>query len=117
MGLRQQRIADEIRDIIAGMLLGGIMADPRLESVTITAVKVTQDISYATVYYRVYEDGNKPAAQKGLDSAAGFFRKRLSITLDIRRAPELKFVYDVSIENAARIETLLIESKDGDEEA
>ena len=53
MGLRQQRVADEIRDILAGFFLGGLLSDPRLESVTLTAVKVTQDMSVATIYYRV----------------------------------------------------------------
>lgn len=116
MGLRQQRMADEIRDILAGFFLGGLLSDPRLASVTLTAVKVTQDMSVATVYYRVYQDSQKQGAQRGLESATSLFKKRLSEVLDIRRVPDLKFVYDVSIENAARIETLLQQTKtDGEE--
>lgn len=110
MGLRQERIADEIRDLIAGCFLGGQMGDPRLDSVTITAVKLTPDLQLATVYFRIYGEANPgkiERATKGLESAGGFFRKRLSEALDIRRTPNLRFFYDESIERGARIEKLL----------
>jgi ribosome-binding factor A len=110
MGLRQERLADEIRDLIAGCFLGGQMGDPRLESVTITAVKLSPDLQLATVYFRIYgevDDGMIQRATRGLESAGGFFRKRLADALDIRRIPSLRFFYDESIERGARIEKLL----------
>lgn len=109
MGLRQDRIADQIRDIIALNLVSGNMRDPRLESVTITAVHVTADLQNAKVYFRVYNDEAKQGAQDALGSAGSFFKKKLSQGLDVRRVPELKFFYDDSIENAARIESLIDE--------
>jgi len=117
MGLRQERIADQIRDIIAMNLVSGNMRDPRLESVTITAVKVTADLQNAKVYFRVYDTSAKEDASKALGSAATFFKKKLSVGLDVRRVPELRFYYDESIENAARIETLLGEIKKTREES
>ena len=83
------------------------MSDPRLEAVTITAVKVSADLQLAYVYFRVYENGDPGSAQKGLESAAGFLRRQLAKNLDVRRVPELKFFFDESIENASRIEELL----------
>jgi ribosome-binding factor A len=112
MGLRQDKIADQIRDVIASCLTGGQMRDPRLESVTVTAVQVTADLQNAKVYFRVYEDRLRSDAENAMRSAGGFFRKKLAHELDVRRVPELAFYYDESIENAARIETLLGEISD-----
>ena len=39
MGLRQERLADEIRDIVASLFTGGTLNDPRIQGVTITAAK------------------------------------------------------------------------------
>jgi len=108
MGLRKERLADEIRDIIAVMMLGGQMEDPRLNGVTITAVELSGDLQIAKVYFRVMgETVDIKRAESGLRSAASFFRKRLAEALDVRRVPELKFAYDESIERGARIEQLL----------
>ena len=109
MGLRQERLAEEIRDLLASCFLGGKMADPRLEEVTITAVKLSADLQLAYVYYRVYGDGDdlQERAQKGLESAAGYLKKKLSKELEVRRVPELKFFFDKSIEHASNIEQLL----------
>lgn len=107
MGMRQERLAEEIRDLLASCFLGGKMSDPRLEEVTITAVKLSADLQLAYVYFRVYDKSQQERAQKGLESAAGFLRKKLSNGLEVRRVPELKFFYDESIEHASNIEDLL----------
>lgn len=110
MGLRKERLADEIRDLLAGCFLGGQMSDPRLEMVTITAVKLSPDLQLATVYFRIYGESTKDTIArtiKGLESASGYFRKKLADALDIRRVPNLRFFYDESIERGARIEKLL----------
>ncbi|RZA15556.1 MAG: 30S ribosome-binding factor RbfA [Proteobacteria bacterium] len=107
MGLRKDQLADQIRDLLALNFQGGRLSDPRLGSVTITAVKLTADLQQATVFYRTYDDKDAAPAMKGLQSAAGFLRKSLSEALDIRRVPELHFKYDKSIEYAGRIETVL----------
>lgn len=107
MGLRQEKLADEIRDILASCFQGGMMSDPRLDSVTITAVKVSADLQLAYVYYRLYSTENSNEASCGLESASGFLRNKLAKSLDVRRVPTLKFFYDTSVENASKIEELL----------
>lgn len=108
MGVRQQRLADEIRDIIGVAFMGGQMSDPRLGSVTITAVKLTGDLQLATVYFRVMSDEVKVKdVARGLESATTFLRRQLAEALDIRRVPNLRFFYDESIERGSRIEDLL----------
>lgn len=107
MGLRKDQLADQIRDLLAMNFQGGRLSDPRLESVTVTAVKLTADLQQATVYFRTYSDADSEKALRGLQSAAGRLRKTLSDALDVRRVPELHFKYDASIEYAGRIETVL----------
>lgn len=107
MGLRQEKLADEIRDILAVSFQGGLLSDPRLEGVTITAVKLSPDLQLASVYYRLYNDSEKDAAKAGLESAAGLLRNKLAKVLDVRRVPVLRFFYDESVERASKIEKLL----------
>ncbi len=107
MGLRQERMADQIRDVLAINFQGGMLSDPRLASVTITAVKLTADLQLATVYFRTYDENDGVQAKRGLESATGRLRKQIGQAIDLRRVPELRFMYDKSLENAARIETLL----------
>ena len=107
MSMRQQRLADEIRDVLAECFQGGLMSDPRLEQVTITGVKLSPDLQLASVYYRVYTDDAISDASQGLAVAAGFLRKELARRLTVRRVPNLRFFYDESLEKASRIEDLL----------
>lgn len=107
MGLRKERLADEIRDIVANLFSGGQMQDPRLALVAITAVKLSPDLQLASVYFRVIDETPIDVVAKGLERAAGFLRTRLAEELDIRRVPALRFFYDESIERGERIEVLL----------
>lgn len=107
MSLRKDRLADQIRDILAECFQGGILNDPRLEPVTITGCRLTPDLQLASIYYRVYVGANPEDAKKGLEKASGFLRRKLGQELDIRRVPDLRFFYDESIERGARIEKLL----------
>jgi ribosome-binding factor A len=110
MGLRQERLADEIRDVVAMCFRAGQMEDPRLAGVTITAVKLTGDLQLASVYFRLYGDDSdqaQKAAKDGLRSATGYLRRRIAESVDIRRVPNLRFFFDESIQRGSRIEELL----------
>ncbi|MBM4250470.1 MAG: 30S ribosome-binding factor RbfA [Deltaproteobacteria bacterium] len=110
MGLRQARLADEMRDVLAATFTGGQLSDPRVAGVTITAVKLSADLQLATVYFRIYGEGPErtaPDAAAGLKSATGFLRRVLADAFDIRRVPNLRFFYDESIERGSKIESLL----------
>lgn len=108
MGLRQERMADEVRDVVAACLTGGQMSDPRLDLVTITAVKITPDLQLASIYFRLM-GGNvtQDQAKKGLESAAGYFRRRVAERIEMRRVPTLRFFFDESLDRGSRIEYLL----------
>lgn len=111
MQKRQMRLADEIRDLMANSILHRI-SDPRVAGTVITHIKLSPDLQIASVYFRVYNDVHRlEDVLKGLQSCTGVFRKVLSDALEMRRIPELKFFYDESIEEGARIESLLSKIK------
>ena len=100
MSLRQDRVADQIRDTLALLFSGEEISDPRLSGITITAVKVTPDLQLASVYFRVLDDNeeNRKNADRGFGSCTGFLRKKLAGVLDLRRVPMLRFFFDESID-------------------
>jgi ribosome-binding factor A len=106
---RSEKVAEAIHELVSGLLIKGLK-DPRIGFVTITGVKVTDDLHLATVYFTVIgSDEEKEATGQGLQSARGFIRKELGKSLHMRYVPELIFRYDESVEYGSRIETLLKE--------
>ena len=84
--------------------------DARIGMVTVTDVRVTNDLKYADVFvYVTGDEERRVEALEGLKSAAGFMRSRLGRDLRIRRTPELRFILDRTQDHAARIHQLLSE--------
>ncbi|MEM6790429.1 MAG: ribosome-binding factor A [Myxococcota bacterium] len=126
---RRDRVERDLVEALTGALGG--LRDPRLGGrVTVTRVELTDDLSFARVYVRPpagsppspYADAaadhssasgaTPPGARdmmRGLDAATGRLRTEVAQALGLRRAPDLKFVYDRGQENAARVEALLAE--------
>lgn len=107
MGLRKERMADEIRDIIASCLTGGQLDDPRLAFVTITGVKLSPDLQLASVQFRIIDPAKQGDTKRALESASGVFKTKLAKALDIRRVPDLRFFYDTSAERGASVDAML----------
>lgn len=114
-GHRQGRMGEEIRKIISDLLFKGLK-DPRLSAmISITAVEVTSDGSYATVYLSVLgmnSDPEKAAAQQqdtldALNSAKGFIRKEIGRQIKLRHVPDLIFKIDKSLEYGRHIDELI----------
>jgi ribosome-binding factor A len=96
-------------------LLAREIRDPRAAFVTITRVKLTDDLRSARVFVRLVKDGELPERRQeallGLSRAAGLLRKEASRRLSLRVAPELSFEYDDGQDDRMRIEALLEEVK------
>jgi ribosome-binding factor A len=72
----------------------------------LTDVRMSNDLSYAKVYYSVL--GADPhLAGEILASAADMLRGPLGRSLGIRHSPELRFVQDELIESGARMSALI----------
>ena len=81
--------------------------DERIDFVTVTDVSITNDLSHAKVYVTVLKDEERDNAIKALNKARGFIEMELSKRVDIRKMPEMKFVYDESIEYSNNIENII----------
>jgi ribosome-binding factor A len=109
---RSSRVGALLAKELASLLARDIN-DPRAAFVSITRVKLSDDLLTARVFVRLVKDGDKKErrqeALKGLARASGVLRKEASRRLGLRRTPELKFEYDEGQDDMTRIETLLEE--------
>ena len=89
--------------------------NPIIKTVTLTAVEITNDLSFAKVYFTCMDE-DKDKVLEELNSAKGFLRMKLANTIDIRHTPELDFEYDNSIEYGRNIEKIIEEIHKKDED-
>lgn len=86
--------------------------DRALGFVTVTAVKITRDYSYATVFVSFIGDGDPQPKLLILEKAKGLIRHELSQRMSIRKMPELKFKHDDTLEKARRLDEIFKKIKD-----
>jgi ribosome-binding factor A len=104
---RQKRVGDMMQKELAELLMRDVR-DPRLAGVSITEVHVSQDLSYAKIYFSLA--GDEAVIAKALDAlsgAAGFLRSYIAQQIDLRRVPEFSFVYDEAFERGQRVLDML----------
>lgn len=99
---RGRRIADLIQRELA-VLIQREMKDPRLGMITINDAKVSRDLAYADVYFTMLPEGNAETAETVLNDAGGYLRSQLAKIMTTRTTPKLRFHYDSTIENGARM--------------
>lgn len=125
-GHRQGRLGEEIRKIISELLLRGLK-DPRLSAmISVTAVEVTSDGSYATVYLSVLglnpneEDAQRQQEEtiEAMQNAKGFIRKEIGRQVKLRHVPDLIFKIDKSLEYGRHISKIIndLDIRDDNEE-
>jgi ribosome-binding factor A len=108
---RSEKVGEAIHEIVTELLIKGLK-DPRIGFITITGVKVTDDMHYSTVYFTVFgDDAAKKDTEAGLNSARGFIRREMGKKLRLRCVPEILFKYDTSLDTGNRIDELMREIK------
>lgn len=106
---RSEKVAEAVHELVSELLIKGLK-DPRIGFVTITGVKVTDDMHLATIFFTVIgNDDEKKATEQGLNSARSFIRKEMGKNFRMRYVPDLLFKYDASVEYGSRIESILKE--------
>lgn len=85
------------------IIFGTEVKNEVLKSVVVTSAKITNDLSFAKIYYTCFNEDKKLVAKELRDSE-GYLRTMLAKRIDMRHTPELNFVYDESLEYAKRIE-------------
>lgn len=110
-GRRGKRVAELVRAHFSDVMRRET-DDPMLSTTVVTTVKVSADLSIATLGVRLLA-GDTPDARKNLlkrlSRASGLLRRGLAQRLDMRKAPELRFHYDTGHDAAARVAELLDE--------
>lgn len=106
---RPERVADILREEIS-QIVGYELEDPRLTMVTVTDVRLSENLRDARVYVTVL--GDEEEHRKALDAlrhAAPYVRKQLGLSLNLPRTPEIHFVRDRVEEKGERVDELLRE--------
>ncbi|WP_319204968.1 30S ribosome-binding factor RbfA [uncultured Ilyobacter sp.] len=117
--MKKQRIAaieKEMTKVISNVLFGELK-NPKIKGiVSVTHVRVTQDLKFVDVSFSVLpmagQTVNREAVLKGLNETRGYFRKRIGEEIKIRFVPEVRVHLDDSIEHAVKISKLLNEVKE-----
>ena len=106
---RQLRVGEALRHALVEVLARGELRDPALAGVqvTVTEVRVSPDLRAATAFVLPFGGGDAAALARGLNHAAGYFRKALADAVDLRVAPTIRFEPDRAFGQADRVEMLL----------
>ncbi len=106
---RAERVADILRDEIS-QIVGYELDDPRLSMVTVTDVRVSDNLRDASIYVTVAgSEEEHEAALTALRRAAPYVRKQIGLSLNLPRTPELHFIRDRIEEKGERVDKLLAE--------
>lgn len=115
---RQLRVGEEIRHVLAELLMRGAVHDPALAeaSVTVSEVRMSRDLRRATVF--LTELGGELGAdvRAGLERAGPYLRGEIARRMHLKYAPELVFQADASFAEAARIDALLARERSRQDE-
>lgn len=99
---RTRRVGEQLQREMAQLVQQEIK-DPRLGLVTISAVKLSKDMSHANIFFTVLNNDESGEEQpieetlKILEGASGFLRHELAKRMQLRIVPHIHFKYDESI--------------------
>ena len=111
---RADRLAEQIMAEISEIIFKEVK-DPRVHTLTITAVKVSNDLRNAKIYF--VELGKNECSvemRAGLDNASNFVRKELGRRIQLRFVPQISFVHDQSFGYGNRIDKILADIAQAD---
>lgn len=107
MTIKQERMAERIREILSELFLMEV-DDPALQGLTVTEVRLDRELEYAEVYVNALgEEERQDEVMAGLRRAHGFLRRRVGEAVRLRRTPELRFHWDITLERGQAIEAAL----------
>ena len=114
MKTRMIKINDEIART-AAELIRLELSDPRIgEVVSVVRSETTADLKTSKIYVSILGDeAKRDKTMAALQKASGFVRKRIAEIINLRQTPEIKFVYDDSIEHGMRMRRLIEEANKG----
>jgi ribosome-binding factor A len=114
MGISLARLeSNALREL--ALILRQDAKNKHLSNVTVTEVRITNDLSYMTIYYTFYQ-GKEENYQKALEDCKGYLRSALAKKLNARKMPELIFKRDTSLDYGNHINDLIVGIHEHDKE-
>jgi ribosome-binding factor A len=107
------RVAELVRHAMSDILARGLIVDPIIEAhvVTVSRVKMAPDLKLATIYIMPLGGKDVETIITAFDKHRKFLRGEIAHRLSLKFAPDVRFRFDDSFENAARIDALLHSDK------
>jgi len=106
MKTRMIRINDEIARVTASVIRSEL-TDPRIGTVvSVLRAETTTDLKHCKIYVSVLGEDYQDTMD-ALNGATRFIRKRIADIINLRQTPELKFIFDDSIEHGMRMRQLI----------
>jgi ribosome-binding factor A len=124
--VRLLKVGEQVRHILSDLLTRQQVHDDVLSghSVSITEVRMSADLRYASVFAKSLLGSDDDAVLKALRTHTAFFQREVAQRLKLKYAAKLKFVADESFDEASRIERLLADprvardlARDGEDDA
>jgi len=103
---RNDRVASKVQTIVAEILRDNYSDDPLLSGVSLVGSVAHGGLQYVRLFF-VCRDENHDAVQQKLDAETRTMRFELAQRMNQKYVPEIKFMYDDTIERAARLDELL----------
>jgi ribosome-binding factor A len=106
---RQLRVGELVRHVLADMLTRGEVHDPVLEGhlVNVPEVRMAPDLRLATIYVMPLGGRDQEAVLAALDRNKRYLRGEIAHRVNLKFAPEIRFLIDERFAEAERIEKLL----------
>ncbi len=116
---RPQRVAEQIQRELA-ILIQRDLKDPRIGMTTVSAVEVSRDLAYATVYVTFLGKDDEQEIKESvsvLQHASGFLKRQLGRAIRMRITPNLTFKYDASLVRGRELSSLIEEARARDSDS
>ncbi|HVH41691.1 MAG TPA: ribosome-binding factor A [Labilithrix sp.] len=94
--VRHQRVEASILEELRSILRDDV-TDPELEGVRLTAIVLSPDSKTARIHFAVPRGRPRTAVERSFTRATGFLRGRLAEGVELKRTPDLRFVYEAEI--------------------
>ena len=104
---RMGRIDEEYRKELSNIISYKLKNPNVTGLISVTKVKVTNDLKYAKVYVSILNSKNVKGTLDGLKQSSGFIRSELAKSVNLRNTPEIIFELDDSLEYGAKIDSIL----------
>ena len=110
---RQQRVAELVRHALSDVLSRGDIQDPVLAShvVTVPEVRMSPDLKLATAYVMPLGGQDERAVIQALARNKKLLRQEVARRVNLKFAPDLRFLRDETFDEMSRIDALLRSEK------